>query len=71
MLRGRSVTFNRGFAFTRASPESGLTISEEVSTAWNAPAEMDFSSSRTSFDHPTSEAPPKYQFDPLSATIMP
>jgi len=54
-----------------ACPESGSIISEEASTASNWPAGTDFSSSRTSFDHPVSEAPPKNQFDPLSVRMRP
>ena len=60
-----------GAAACFAFPEFGLIISDEASTASNALAGIDFSSSSMSVDHPFSAVPVKNQSDPLSATIIP
>ena len=54
-----------------AWPEFGSTMQEDSSTASNAEAGTDFSSSSRAFFHRRSSVPWKYQFEPLSARIRP
>ncbi len=55
----------------RAAPEPGLTIRQEVSTATKSRAGMFLSSETRPDGHCGKAAPPKYQFEPLSARISP
>ncbi len=52
-------------------PSSGLTMSDDSSTASKALAGMFFSSSTSACGHAGSAVPPKYQLLPLSARISP